>query len=298
MKILNFGSLNIDYVYSVDEIVRVGETISVNSLNSFPGGKGLNQSVALSKAGMKVYHAGIVGKDGDILLDTLNKEEIDTKYVKKDCVINNGNAIIQVNNRGENCIMVYGGTNLSVTCDYIDEVINDFEKGDCLIIQNEISNIPYLVDRAYEKGMTIFFNPSPINEKIYDIDLQKINYFILNEIEVCFFVSRNDDINLVRNEFIKKFYNSKIILTLGEKGAYYFDNQKVNYQKAYKVDVVDTTAAGDTFTGYVIAGILKNNKMEDAMDRAAKAAAIAVSRKGASVSIPFEEEVLNYKFTD
>ena len=142
MKVLNFGSLNIDYVYDVDDFVKKGETISSKDLNVFCGGKGLNQSVALAKAGAEVYHAGMIGEDGKFLLDLLKEAgvNIDNVVIRDD--IRTGNAIIQRNKSGDNCIILFSGANRSITKDYVDRVLSGFEKGDYIVLQNEISELP------------------------------------------------------------------------------------------------------------------------------------------------------------
>ncbi len=132
MKILNFGSINIDNVYSLDKIVSPGETVSCRSYETFPGGKGLNQSIAAARAGAKVYHCGCVGRDGEAMTDILRKNGVDTSYVKR-VSINIGHAIIQVESSGQNSIIVFPGTNAMVSRDYIDAVLDDFDSRDILL---------------------------------------------------------------------------------------------------------------------------------------------------------------------
>ena len=127
MKVLNFGSLNIDYVYSLDHFVQKGETISSDALHIFPGGKGLNQSVALGRAGVTVSHAGAVGKDGDFLLELLKESCVDTKYIQVLEGIQTGTAIIQNDKSGDNCIILYSGANHQITKEQIANTISDFE---------------------------------------------------------------------------------------------------------------------------------------------------------------------------
>lgn len=153
MKVLNYGSLNIDYVYSVDHIAQIGETILSDSLKTFCGGKGLNQSIALAKAGVAVNHAGLIGEDGDILLDICKEYGVDTTYIKK-VPAQGGHTIIQVDKEGRNNIILYGGTNQMQSREYIDKVLSDFTAGDYLLLQNEINQLDYIIDKAYEKEMT------------------------------------------------------------------------------------------------------------------------------------------------
>ena len=294
MKILNFGSLNIDYVYKVDHFVQKGETIASSELNIYSGGKGLNQSIALSRAGAEVYHAGAIGNDGLFLIKQLNEANVNTKHIQVLDSVKTGSAIIQNDSHGDNCIILYGGANRSITKEMIDETLKSFEKEDWLILQNEINEIPYLVERAHEKGMKVVLNPSPLNESIFDINLDYIDCFIMNEIEAEQLI-KDENCDQLEEELIKKFPNSEIIVTFGEKGSLYISKNYKEKQAAYNVKTVDTTAAGDTFTGYYLAQRAKNENIKDALDIAAKASAISVTRKGASPSIPIEGEVLTFE---
>lgn len=294
MKILNFGSLNIDYVYSLSHFVQKGETITSDMLNVFAGGKGLNQSIALSRAGGNVYHAGAIGADGLFLEEVLNEAGVDTRFLMKCEDIRTGNAIIQKDREGDNCIILYGGANQAITKEMADEVLSAFGEGDWLFLQNEISEIPYMVEKAHERGMRIVLNPSPMNEKILGINLNYIDCFILNEVEAHALVREDVDKDALLNQLKERFPHAEIVLTLGEKGSVYAGAEGIAEQKAYQVAVVDTTAAGDTFLGYYMAGRLQGESVKEALDMAARASAIAVSKKGAAPSIPKRDEVLHF----
>lgn len=182
MKVLNFGSLNLDYVYSVDHMVAEGETLAAGGMNTFCGGKGLNQSIALAKAGVPVYHAGLIGEEGKSLLDACRENGVHTDFIRK-IPGKSGHTIIQVDKSGQNCILLYGGANRSMTREFIDEVLSHFEKGDYLLLQNEVNLVDYMVDQAYEKGMEIILNPSPFDRNLEACNLSKISLFLMNEIE-------------------------------------------------------------------------------------------------------------------
>ena len=182
MKILNLGSCNIDYVYSLDHIVNKGETETTFRLDIFPGGKGLNQSIAASKAGAKVFHAGCIGADSEILTNILSESGVDISYLEK-TNDKNGHAIIQVDKNGSNSIFLFPGTNNAITKEYVDSVLEHFNSGDIILLQNEINNVGYIVDKAYQKNMCIILNPSPFNEKLKKIDFDKLTYLMLNELE-------------------------------------------------------------------------------------------------------------------
>ncbi len=289
MKILNFGSLNIDKVYTVENIVKSGETIDSTNYTENVGGKGLNQSVAIAKAGGTVYHAGCVGKDGDTLLQVLNENKVNTSLIKT-TAISSGQAIIQVDKQGQNCIILYHGANYAVSKKYIDEVLANFGENDLLILQNEISNIDYIIKQAKEKEMKIFLNPSPINDSLQKYDFNSLNGIFVNEHEGAY-LSGENEIEAILNSLSEKYPNLEIILTFGDKGAYYQYKDKKIFQPSYKVKAVDTTAAGDTFTGYFIAQKQQQKSIEECMLTATKAAAITVTRNGAADSIPEISEI-------
>lgn len=291
MKILNYGSLNIDYTYSVDHFVRGGETMSSEEMHVFSGGKGLNQSIALSKSGAEVWHAGAIGTgDGDFLIRQLKEAGVNTEYIS---VLDGktGHAIIQKAKDGGNCILLFGGANQQITREMVDGVMDHFEKGDYLVLQNEISEIGYIMERAREKDMVLVFNPSPMDDKISSYPLEYVDYFLLNEIEAGDICGEQGSGEELLQKLSDKFPASKIVLTLGGDGSLYRDGQRILTQGIYKVPVADTTAAGDTFTGFLIGGLVQGLDAGEALDLAAKAAAIAVSRPGAAPSIPSREEV-------
>lgn len=296
MKILNFGSLNIDIVYKVDHMVRPGETISSLSRDVFAGGKGLNQSIAVAKAGGNIYHAGAVGiDDGDYLLETLGSNDVNIENIKKLDYDSTGHAIISVDKNGQNSIILYGGTNKLIDKKFVLEVLSGYSSGDYIILQNEISNLKFIIDQAYEKGLIVVFNPSPLDEAILEIDFNKISYLVLNEIEGKDITGHSNESEII-DGLIEKYPEIKVVLTLGEKGCLYKDKKDSFYQPSFKVEVIDTTAAGDTFTGYFVSSVCKGDSIPKALELASKAAAIAVTRPGAGQSIPELNEVTDYHF--
>lgn len=299
MKILSFGSLNIDYVYSVPHFVKKGETLSAKELNVYTGGKGLNQSIALARAGVETYQAGAIGTDGMFLLEQLKEAGVKTDLVKILDDVRTGNAIIQNDDEGDNCIVLFGGANQAITKEQVDEVFKDFTNEDYLLIQNEINELSYIVEKAKEEGMKIILNPSPMNEKIMKLPLDQIDYFILNEIEAMQILemgkSEEIDGKYIASLLHERFKDATIVLTLGSEGSVCISDDEYVEQSIYKVKAIDTTAAGDTYTGYFIAGILNGKTIKESMDIASKASAIAVTRQGAAPSIPVLEEVEEYK---
>ena len=310
-KILSFGSLNIDYVYSVDHFVQKGETLASSALEIFSGGKGLNQSVALGRAGAEVFHAGAVGPDGQFLVDLLQEAGVDTHLVKRLESVRTGNAIIQRDPEGNNCILLYGGANQAITREQVKESLEGFGAGDYIVLQNEINQMPFLMEQAHAKEMHIVLNPSPMNGRIFEMPLGCVDYLILNEVEAAQILEADtpalgDEKAALGDEktgeamaelLKKKFPRSRIVLTLGENGSVYCGEETRIRQPAYAVRAVDTTAAGDTFTGYFIAGISRGMSAEEALDTASRAAAIAVTKPGAAPSIPAWEQVQDWNPT-
>ena len=298
MKVLCFGSLNIDYTYKVEHFVKKGETLSSDGLGVYGGGKGLNQSVALAKAGTEVYHAGAIGQDGMFLLDMLKDAGVHTEYVKVLDEVRTGNAIIQNDKSGDNCILLYGGANQAITREQVDEVMAHFEKGDYIVLQNEINELAYIMEKAHEKGLVTVLNPSPMNEKISTLPLDTVNYFLLNEVEASQILGKettgDETWEVIAGQLLERFPHASIVLTMGSEGSVVKNHEETVIQPIYKVQAVDPTAAGDTFTGYFIGGILSGLSAKEAMDQAAKASAIAVTRRGAAPSIPVLSEVQAY----
>ena len=290
MKVLNIGSMNLDHVYTVDHIVEPGETQSSTQLQLFLGGKGMNQSVALAKAGVEVYQGGMIGEDGSVFLDACQEYGIHADYIRT-VDARTGHAIIQIDKNAQNCILLYGGANQALTEAYVDEVISQFDSGDILLLQNEVNLLPYIVDRGHAQGMKIVLNPSPFDDKLKAVDMTKISLFLLNEIEGYQLTGCREP-DAIIDSIRERFPHAAVVLTLGSDGAVYADQSCKHFQPIFPVKAVDTTAAGDTFTGYFIAGLAQGMEIPDILRMSAKASSIAVSRAGAVPSIPYRNEVI------
>lgn len=290
MKVLNIGSMNLDHVYTVDHIVEPGETQSSTQLQLFLGGKGMNQSVALAKAGVEVYQGGMIGEDGGVFLDACQEYGIHADYIRT-VDARTGHAIIQIDKNAQNCILLYGGANQALTEAYVDEVISQFDSGDILLLQNEVNLLPYIVDRGHAQGMKIVLNPSPFDDKLKAVDMTKISLFLLNEIEGYQLTGCREP-DAIIDSIRERFPHAAVVLTLGSDGAVYADQSCKHFQPIFPVKAVDTTAAGDTFTGYFIAGLAQGMEIPDILRMSAKASSIAVSRAGAVPSIPYRDEVI------
>ncbi len=289
MRVLNFGSLNIDYVYRVDEFVKPGETKAALSLSKFAGGKGLNQSLAMARAGLRVFHAGKVGPEGAFLVETLHQGHVDTALVAQGDTPT-GHAIIQVDDRGRNCILLFGGANREIDEPFAEAVIGKFMPGDLCVLQNEISYLDGIMRKAHAAGMRIALNPSPFTPTLLECPLDLVDIFIMNEIEAAA-ISGETDPERAALRMSTRYPTATIVITLGEGGSLCIHKGSIVRQKAYRVKAVDTTAAGDTFMGYFLAGIAEGLDTAASLDLAARAAAICVTRPGASDSVPFRSEI-------
>ena len=289
MKLLDFGSLNIDHTYQLPHLVRPGETLASDSYHKSEGGKGFNQAVALAKAGQEVYLAGAIGQDGLFLRDYLQELGVHTEHL---CVLDapTGHAMIQLDTEGQNCIILFGGTNGMITEAMIDEVLADFGAGDYLLLQNEISHVDSIICAAHAKGMHIILNPSPMSPELLTWPLELVEWFILNEIEGADITGKTQPEEML-DELLRRYPACHVVLTLGERGSVYADATPRMDQSIVSAHTVDTTAAGDTFTGYFIHALLQGEGIQQALKTAACASAITVSRPGAGRSIPAAEEV-------
>ena len=289
MKIVNFGSLNIDFTFLVEQFVQPGQTIdSLNVIRS-PGGKGLNQSLAMVRAGQEVYHAGMIGEDGLFLKELLEKDGANCRFLKT-VDGETGKAFIQVDANGQNCIIINGGANRLNTKAICDEILNAFQFGDLLLLQNEVANVDYLIERAAEKGMIVALNPSPLTNALLEGPLDKVSIFILNEDEGMGITGKSEP-EAILHEMARRYPNAQVILTLGSKGSVYAHRGERIAQPAFPVSAVDTTGAGDTFTGYLLACMAQGLPIQECLARASKASSIAVTRPGAASSIPYACEV-------
>ena len=286
MSIINIGSLNLDYVYRVDQFLLPGETKSSLSLDVNAGGKGLNQSIALAKAGCKVCHAGVYGAGGDMLVQTLEKYGVDTHLMQQRTDIQNGHAIIQVAESGQNCILLYGGSNQVLTEAYIRQVIDFCAADDMILLQNEINNIGLIIDLAYEKHIPVIMNIAPMTPEVANYDLSKLTWIVVNEIEGAA-LAGGDSVEETMNNLCTRYPASGILMTLGSDGAWLKNGDTDIRMNALKIEnVVDTTAAGDTFLGYFLAAMTRKTGMFEALQQATCASAMAIQKTGAAQSIP------------
>ncbi len=288
-RLFNYGSCCIDHVYQVPHFVAPGETLSALSYEIYPGGKGLNQSIAAAKAGARVSHIGALGEDGKYLKELLDRHDVDTEHVSIKSSAS-GHAIIQINPEGENAIFIHGGTNLDDHTSLLEEGLARAEPGDWLLIQNETSGNLKAIEMAKLRSMRVAFNMAPMNQRALDLPLEDIDLFIVNETEGAALTGEQVPERIL-DQVAKTFPNAQIVLTLGEQGAWYQDAKARQHAPARKVQVVDTTGAGDTFTGFFLAGLINGLEPLASLHQGCAAAGISVERPGAATSIPSLDEV-------
>ena len=294
-RLVNLGSLCVDNVYAVPNIVGSGETIASESLNVYPGGKGLNQSLAAAKAGADVVHVGCIGGDGEWLKQVLADAGVDVTGIRE-VATRSGHAVIQVNARGENAIVIAGGANREIVDRDIDRALEAARRDDWLLLQNEINDLPKVLERAASRGINIAFNIAPVDGRETDYDLSSVRLLIVNEIEAAAVADLSVDTapETVLDAFRERLPTTDVVLTLGKDGVHYAGAGARGpryFVPAFGVDAVDETGAGDTFIGYLMAGLLEGIGVPLTLRSAAAAGALSVTKAGAASSIPEANEV-------
>lgn len=289
MRILNFGSLNLDEIYRVPRFVAPGETLASAGRTVNFGGKGLNQSVALARAGAPVFHAGCIGPEGGPIAAFLKENGVDVQFLLP-VSRPQGRAVIQVTDTGENCILLFGGSNEAVSEQQADEVLAHFDAGDWLVLQNEIPCVEYLVRQAAARGMYILLNPSPFSEALRGLNYNALCWLAVNEVEARQLTGETRP-EKVWAALHKAHPQLNLLLTLGGDGAVCFTPREQFRQAAFPARAADTTGAGDTFTGFFLAGLTAGLPLPECMRHAAMAAALCVTRPGAAHAIPTAGEV-------
>ena len=295
MRIINFGSLNIDKVYQVEQFVRPGQTITAKDYAVAAGGKGLNQSLAAARAGAEVLHAGAIGAEGRFMADLLRESGADTSLLRE-VDGPSGHAVIEINAAGQNRIIVFGGANRRETREYIERVLDTAQPDDWVLLQNEVNRVPEIICRAHEKGLRVVFNLSPMPKNLDALPLACVSLFMVNEIEAAQFAGTdaNADFEDTLTALRSKYPNASVVMTVGADGVLY-DGEEGRFQlPAFKVKVADTTAAGDTFCGYFLAAVSAGKSVQTALQEASAASALAVSRTGAAPSVPTADEVREF----
>lgn len=278
MTIWNLGGINADYVYTVPHIPAPGETLDGTSRKVFLGGKGANMSVAAARAAAHVCHIGAVGQDGRWAVDRLLEYGVDPRNVTQ-VGGDTAHAFIMVADDGENAIMVYPGANRNIPEKMVKQALTQAKTGDWFVTQNEVNGQLDAARLAHDMGLNVAYAAAPFDAEITRQMLPFLDFLILNEVEA----SQLKDATGHGPQDLKV---KDVIVTLGSKGARWFGADGPVDVPAHKVTPVDTTGAGDTFTGYVLACLDRGQPMLQALQTASKAAAIMVTRHGTADAIP------------
>jgi ribokinase len=280
MSIINFGSLNYDYIYQVPHYSVGNETLRSRNMRRCIGGRGLKQSIALSRAGISVCHAGLIGRNGEELKQVLADNFVDTSLLGFCDTIQGHSFIQQLSPTGKYASVIYGGSNSQLTPEIIDRCLENYGKGDFLLVQNEITSIPYLIDAAYDKGMRILFNTSPVDEDIFRTACNKVEWLVMNELE-CMEIADCDEITAAFSKLQTMYPKAGILLCLADEEGYIaYQNGEVLVQKSYNDKIANLLDVDHVSIGYFTAGLTLGYSLAECLELAAKAAAISVSREG------------------
>ena len=299
-KICVIGSLNMDLVVKVDTMPKAGQTLIGSNFKEVPGGKGANQAVAMARLDGDVSMIGKVGNDGfgETLINALKNDNVNTKYIGIE-EGPTGVALITVDKNAENSIVVAPGANFKVQASDIDSNIDAINNSDIVVVQLEtpLDTIKYALQKAKEAGKYTILNPAPA-VVLEDTIIENVDLLTPNETELEILsgveINNEEDINRAAQILIEKGVR-ELIVTLGSKGSLYINREKSMFKKAYKVDAVDTTAAGDSYTGALSVAFANGKDVVEAMDFASKVGALSVIKEGAQSSLPTLKDVENFR---
>lgn len=290
MQIVNFGSINVDRTYRVERFPVVGETLQASAFFCGCGGKGLNQSIAASRAGASVIHAGAIGNGGEAMEEELQRNGVDTSrllHVDSE----QGHAVILVDDEGNNEILIHQGSNGMIGEEAIRQILQTIREPSLVVLQNEISCAHSIIDQAFGRGHMVAFNASPVDEEVLgSVDFSHVHWLLINEVEGNQMTGSSNPDTILRR-LRQRFPQMSIVLTLGTEGSVCQYGDERFCCGSFEVPVVDTTGAGDAYTGYFLAGLARGEHPRDSMIRASLAAGISVTRPGASSAIPHRDEV-------
>ena len=291
MKVLCFGSVNIDHTYRVTHFTAPGETQTCQDYRIGRGGKGFNQALAVRQAGVETYFAGMIGEDGLFVKEFLSGRNVDTELLRI-APVPTGHAVIEVDIHGQNRIMLFPGANHRIDTPFIDEVLSHFSAGDIVVLQNEISGLPYIMEESRKKGMTVIFNAAPCGAEVASYPIGMADWLVVNEVEGAY-LSGETAYDAIPEALRAKYPGVSVLLTLGGEGCRAVTDTEDISLPAKKVTVVDTTGAGDTFIGYFVKGLVEGMTLRERLSLATAASAVAVTRPGGGDSVPTYEEVLD-----
>ena len=301
-NILVVGSLNTDLVVRAPRFPAPGETIQGEDLATFPGGKGANQAVAMARLGTNVSMLGRVGRDnfGDFLINNLSKNKVNTKFIQRDDA-STGTAIIVVDSNGQNSIVLSPGANGKVTpadvsaASFSDPSAGSGQTFSLLLLQLEIplETVFSAARLAHENGIRVILNPAPARA-LPDELIALTDYLIPNETELSLLTAMPvTDISSVESaaKELRKRGAQTVIVTLGANGALLVSKESIKHIPSFKINAVDTTAAGDAFIGGFATALLQDKPLDEAIRYGCACGALAATKFGAQPSLPTKKEV-------
>ena len=296
-KLIVLGSVNVDHILNVPKFPKPGETLSGSNYKISFGGKGANQAVAAGRLGANIQFIAAVGNDelGNKIKQQLNNDNINTCSVA--CIEgqNTGVALILVNAQGENQIAIHAGANAQVTTEYLLKYKDDIINADAILMQLEtpLATIEQAAKLAKQHQTQVILNPAPA-QKLSDDLLKHIDIITPNETEAEYLtgikVLTEQDAEQAAMILHKKGIET-VIITLGSKGAWVSSAQRGAIIAGFKVQVIDTIGAGDTFNGMLVTALLEGKTLEQAVKYAHAAGALSVTKPGAQTAVPFRNEV-------
>ena len=291
----NVGSINLDHYYRVPHLVHPGETLASSDYRVGQGGKGANQSLAMALAGGRVCHWGRLGRKDGWVRDRLASAGVDVSHIE---LVDepSGHAIIQVDERGENAIILYPGANHGFTREHRNVLGRVAKSGDWLLVQNECNGLSELFASAHTMGLSIAFNPAPMSDSVLELPLDTCSLLFVNRGEAAWLtgLAESSEARVLLEGLCQRLPTTPTVLTLGAEGAWYQAEEARHFQPALSVQAVDTTGAGDIFIGYYLAAFQEGHCVTTCLKLASHAAAISVQRPGAADSIPTRNEVENH----
>ncbi len=290
--ILNFGSINIDYVYRLKTLPQAGETLSCQGFARYLGGKGINQSIAIARAGGAVKHIGAVGADGAFALAQIADMGLDTNDIRVTDTAT-GHAVICLDKQGENHIIIHAGANAELTENQINSALDanananpQTPKAEWVVIQNETNLTEYIAKSAKQRGLSLAYSAAPFDATACQTILPYLDILAVNETEAT-------ALSHAMQTPITELKIPTLLITKGAKGAELWQNGACISVKGLPVKAIDTVGAGDTFFGSFIARLQNGTPPQEALEYATTAAALQCTTKGAATAIPDQKTVLN-----
>lgn len=288
-RIYNFGSLCIEHIYQVSESDNNNPVAHSPTYHRAPGGKGFYQSIAMARAGATVSHVGFIGPEGRLIKKSLTHNSVDTQHIYQ-VDHSSGQHFIQSDDDGSKRKVLYHGANHAFEAHFIDSILKSVQTDDLLLIQNEINDIPCILEQAKTAGHNITFHPSPWTPDIVDYPLECVDTLIFN-LNAGQRLTQQQSPGMIMQTLLARLPHTALILTLGAQGAWYQDHRQKIKVPADPVYAIDENQAGNTFVGFYLAHKLKQYPIESCLKFACRASALCVTRQGQSATIPYVAEM-------